>query len=66
MMSDEVPNPIKRKRVRPPNIATIIAAAQKVGRQLTGAVITQNGTTELKFAQGDGADETSDDVKRLV
>jgi hypothetical protein len=41
------------KRLRGPNITTIIAAAANAGRRLVSAVAEPNGSIELKFSEGD-------------
>jgi hypothetical protein len=45
------------KRVRGPNIRTIIEAAAKAGRHLVGVVSDPHGNIELKFAAENSGDE---------
>jgi hypothetical protein len=46
-----------QKRLRGPNIATVIAAAAKRGLRMTGATVRPGGEIDLKFTpQGDSAE----------
>ncbi len=58
-----------QKRLRGPNIATVISAAAAAGQRLVGAVSKPGGVVELQF--GDGANNhapgnTPEDLKSLL
>jgi hypothetical protein len=51
MSTEKKGHPVKR--LRGPNITTIIAAAANAGRRLVSAVAEPDGSIELKFSEGD-------------
>jgi hypothetical protein len=58
-----------QKRLRGPNIATVIAAAAAAGRQLVGAVTKLGGVVELTFGKGGdnpSPGETPENLKALL
>ncbi len=50
------------KRLRGPDIKTIIAAAASTGRRLVGAVAKPNGDIEIGFAECDSDDRPGRDA----
>jgi hypothetical protein len=51
MSTEKKGHPVKR--LRGPNLSTLIRTAASAGRQLVGAVAKPNGDIEIRFAEGD-------------
>jgi hypothetical protein len=54
------PSGAPNKRLRSPNVATIIAAAAREGRKVMSVTTKPGGVTEIQFSEGDAGDDGSD------
>jgi hypothetical protein len=51
------PSGTPMKRLRSPNVATIIAAAAREGRKVMSVTTRPGGVTEIQFTEGDAGDD---------
>jgi hypothetical protein len=55
-----------KRRSRRPTLAAALRQASRAGAKVSGATMAPDGSVSLQFGEGNGANETPEDLRKLI